>query len=137
MCVQRRRLARHHVLVELGRPPHGLAGVVDDEVEPVAGAEQLPAERLDARRVAQVEPEDLEAVAPLGEVRLRGVAGRRVAGKARGDDQVRAGAQQLEARPDSRSSPGRRSAAPRGPRRSASSVRLAKLNAAHGGHSWS
>jgi hypothetical protein len=44
------------VLVELGRPPHGLAGVVDDEVEPVARLEQVLAERLDARRVAQVEP---------------------------------------------------------------------------------
>ena len=39
-----------------------------------AGGEQLAAERLDARRVAQVEAEDLEAVAPLGEVRLLRVA---------------------------------------------------------------
>ena len=54
------------------------------------------AERLDARRVAQVEPVDLEPVAPVGEVRLLGVAGRRVAREARRHDQVRAGAQQLD-----------------------------------------
>ncbi len=56
------------------------------------------AERLDARRVAQVEAEDLEPVAPLLEVGLRGVAGRRVAREARRDDQLRAGAQQLDPR---------------------------------------
>jgi hypothetical protein len=56
--------------VEAGRPAHRLARVVDDEVEPVAGGEQVVAERLDARRVAQVEPEDLEPVAPLVEVGL-------------------------------------------------------------------
>ena len=33
-------------------------------------ASSSPAERLHARRVAQVEPEDLEPVPPLGEVRL-------------------------------------------------------------------
>ena len=35
-CTERRRLQRHHVAVELGRAPHRLAGIVDDEVEPVA-----------------------------------------------------------------------------------------------------
>ena len=64
-------LALEHVPVELGRPAHGLAGVVDDEVEPVACRDEVPAERLDARRVAQVEAEDLEPVAPLLEVGLR------------------------------------------------------------------
>ena len=59
---------------------------------------QLVAERLDARRVAQVEPEDLQPVPPLGEVRLLRVAGGGVAGKAGGDDEVRPGAQQLEPR---------------------------------------
>ena len=54
------------------------------------------AERLDARRVAQVEPEDLEPVAPLVEVGLLRVAGRGVAREARRDDQLRAGAQQLD-----------------------------------------
>ena len=64
----------HHVRVELRRPPHGLAGVVDDEVEPVARGEQVAAERLDARRVPQIEPEDLEPVAPVAEVGLLRVA---------------------------------------------------------------
>ena len=63
------RLALHHVLVEIGRTPDGLARVVDDEVEPVARGEQLVAERLDARRVAQIESEDLEPIAPLAESR--------------------------------------------------------------------
>ena len=58
--------------------------------------EQVLAERLDARRVAQVEAEDLEAVAPVREVRLLRVAGRRVAREARRHDQLRAGAQQLD-----------------------------------------
>ena len=58
---------------------------------------QLAAERLDARRVAQVEAEDLEAIAPLVEVRLARVAHRRIAREARGDDDVGAAAQQLEA----------------------------------------
>ena len=93
---QRRRLLRHHVRVEVGRTAHGLAGVVDDEVEPRPRGQQLAAERLDARRVTQVETEHLEAVAPLGEVGLLGVAAGGVAGEARGDDEVRAGAQQLQ-----------------------------------------
>ena len=54
------------------------------------------AERLDARRVAQVEAEDLEPVAPLLEVGLGGVAGRGVAREARRHDQLRAGAEQLD-----------------------------------------
>ena len=93
-------LARHHVAIELGRPAHRLAGVVDDEVEPltpVVPGQQEVAERLDARRVAQIEAEDLEPVGPRVEVGLARVAHRRVARKARGHDQVRAGAQQLEA----------------------------------------
>ena len=92
------RLNLHHVRVEVGRTPHGLTGVVDDEVEAAARRQQLMAERLDARRVSQIESEDLEAIAPLLEVWLPRVAGRRVARKARGHDQVRAAAQQLQAR---------------------------------------
>ena len=83
-------LSLEHVPVELGRPAHGLAGVVDDEVEPVVVRAQVVAERLDARRVAQVEPEDLEPVAPLLEVVLACVPLGRVAGEARGHDEVRA-----------------------------------------------
>ena len=88
----------HHVLVEVGWPADGLAGVVDDEIEPVAGGQQLVAEGFDARRVAEIETEDLEPVAPVGEVRLHGVAGRRVAGESGGDDQPRAGPEELDPR---------------------------------------
>ena len=94
--VHGRRLGLHHVRVELGRTPHGLARVVDDEVEAAAGRQHLAAERLDARRVAQVEPEDLEPVRPVGEVGLLRVTRRRIAREPRRDDHVRAGAQQLE-----------------------------------------
>ncbi len=55
-------LERHHVAIELGWPAHCLAGVVDDEVEPltlVVPGQQKVTEGLDARRVAQVEAEDL------------------------------------------------------------------------------
>ena len=60
-------------------------------------ATMLAAERLHARRVAQVETEDLEPMAPVAEVGLLRVARRGVARKARGDDEVRAGAQELQA----------------------------------------
>ncbi len=69
------RLDLHHVPVEVRRPAHGLAGVVDDEVEPVARLVQVPAERLDARRVPQVEAVDLEPLAPVVEVGLLRVPG--------------------------------------------------------------
>jgi hypothetical protein len=95
--VHRGALAFHHVLVERRRAPHGLTGVVDDEVEAVVRREELVAERVDARRVAQVEAEDLEAVRPLLEVGLARVARGRVAREARRDDEPRAGAEELEA----------------------------------------
>ena len=93
-----RALELEHVAVELGRPADGLAGVVDDVVEPVVGREQVVAELLDARRVAQVEAVDLEPVLPVGEIGLLGVAGGRVAREARRHDQVGAGAEQLDPR---------------------------------------
>src|SRR5438045_9407080 len=92
-ALEGRPLALHHVLVELGWAADGLAGVVDDEVEAVVGGEELVTEGLDARRVAEVEAVDLEPVFPAAEVRLPGVAGRRVAGKAGRDDQTGAGAE--------------------------------------------
>ena len=91
-----RGLAVEHVPVEGRRAPHGLARVVDDEVEPVAGRQEVRAEGLDARRVPQVEPEDLEPVAPVLEVRLGGVAARPHRAGTGGDDQRGAGAQQLD-----------------------------------------
>src|SRR3989338_4678597 len=83
--------------VELRRPAHRLAGVVDDEVEPGMGREELPAERLDAGRMAQVEPENLETIAPCAEIRPPRIARGRIAREPRGDDELRARAQQLEA----------------------------------------
>ena len=49
---------------------------------------EVAAERLDARRVAQVEAEDLEPVAPLVEVGLLRVAERGVAREPGGDDRA-------------------------------------------------
>ena len=95
--VRRGGLAVEHVAVELGRPAHRLAGVVDDEVEAVPRLVQVLAEGLDARRVPQVEAEDLEPVAPRAEVRLLRVARGRVAREAGRHDQVRTGTQQLDA----------------------------------------
>ena len=133
---KRGALLRHHVRVELRRPPDGLAGVVDDEVEAVARGGQLAAERFHAGGVAQVEPGDLEPVSPVAEIGLGRVAGRRVPRKARGDDEVRARAEELEPRlvADLHAAAGQqRHSAPR----SASSVRAAKLTSAHAGQSWS
>ena len=98
MSSQRRSLALHHVRVKLRRTANGLAGVVDDEIEPRKSLEQLPAEGLDAGRVAHVQSEDFEAMPPLAEIRFLRVALGRIAREARGDDQPRARAQQLEAR---------------------------------------
>ena len=94
--LERRGLAFHHVRVELRRPAHRLAGVVDDEVQPAARGDQVRAERLDAWRVPQIEAEDLQAIAPRLEVGFAGVACRGVAREPRGDDQVRARPQQLQ-----------------------------------------
>ena len=56
------------------------------------------AERFDARRVAEIEAEDLEAIVPFGKVRLLCIAARAVARKPRRHDQVRTAAQQLQPR---------------------------------------
>src|SRR5258708_6063494 len=93
---QRRRFRLTHVLVEVGRPPDGLTRVVDDEVQPLFRRQQLPAERLDARRVAKIEAVDLESVGPLAEIMLASIAGRRIAWKARGDDETCASTKKLD-----------------------------------------
>ncbi|MNV14181.1 hypothetical protein D3C71_1048560 [compost metagenome] len=95
--MQGRGFPGHHVGIELWRPAHGLAGVVDDEVQARTGGQQLAAERLHAGRVAQIQAVYLQAMAPFGEVRLFGVTGRRVTREARGHDQLGAGTQQFEA----------------------------------------
>ena len=55
------------------------------------------AQRFDARRVAQVQPEDFEAIRPLCEIRFPRIALGRIAGKASGYDESRPRAQQLQA----------------------------------------
>ena len=87
----------HHVRVELRWAAHGLAGVVDDEVEPRQLAQELMTERLDAGRVTQIQTEHLQAMAPFCEVRLLRVTRGGVAREAGGDDQLRTGAQQFQA----------------------------------------
>jgi hypothetical protein len=71
---------------------------VDDEVERGQVLEEVLREGLDAGRVAQVEPVDLEALAEVVEVGLAGEAHCGVTREARGHDHPRAGAQQLDGR---------------------------------------
>ncbi len=83
------------MLVPAAGAAHGLAGVVDEAVEPRQRRDQVRAQRLDAGRVAQIDAVDVEAVRPVGRVGLGGVAARRVAREARGHDDLGAGAQEL------------------------------------------
>ncbi len=82
--------------IELRRPAHGLAGIVDDVVETAAGFQQVRAKRLDAGRMAQVQSENVQARGPLRKVFLACIAFRRVARKACGDDQFGAGTQEFQ-----------------------------------------
>src|SRR6185437_14222834 len=95
--VKRCGFAFHHVFVEGRRATNSLAGVVDYEVQTIARAQHLGAERLDTRRVTQIEPVDGEPVAPLRKVRFLRVARRRVAWKARCDYEMCTGAQKPDA----------------------------------------
>ena len=58
------------MFVERGRTTHRLTRVVYDEIESVIRREQLPAERLDAWRVPEIEPIHLHAITPILEIRL-------------------------------------------------------------------
>ena len=93
----RRPFCRHHVRVELRRTPDGLACVVDDEVEALARGDEVAAERLHRGRIAQVEIEDFESAPPIVEIGLLRVARRGVAREPCRDDEVRAGAEELQA----------------------------------------
>ena len=55
-----------HMPVEIGRTPHRLTGVIDDEIQAVASGQQVPAKSLHTRGVSQIETEDFEAVSPVG-----------------------------------------------------------------------
>ena len=63
-------LPGHHMLVKLGRPPHRLACVVDDEIQPVPGLEQVLAECLHTGSVPEIQPENLQTIPPLLKIRL-------------------------------------------------------------------
>ena len=91
------RLGIHHVAVEVGRTSHRLAGVVNDEIQPIASVDQVLTKGLHTRRMAQIETENLQSVTPLGEVGLLGVPKRRIAGKAGRHDQVGSRSEQLDA----------------------------------------
>ena len=92
-----RLLRSEQVAIEARRPAHGLARVVEDEVEPRERAAEVAGEGLDAGCVAQIEAVHLQAVTPVSEVGLACVASRRVARETRGHDQLRARAQEHDA----------------------------------------
>jgi hypothetical protein len=85
------------VRVKRRRPAHGLACVIDDEVETRARLQHLAAERLDARRVPEVETENLEPIGPFAKIGLARIARRRIVREACCYDKVRSRAKQLEA----------------------------------------
>ncbi len=95
--MQRPILALHHVRVKIRRTPHGLAGVVDDEIQPRIFRHHMLAKCLHARRVPQIEPENLQPMSPLLKIRFGGITHRRVARKPCGHDELRAAAEQLDA----------------------------------------
>src|SRR5262249_35829998 len=82
------------VVVESRRPPDRLARIVDDEVEAVVAVHDLATERLDARRVPEVDAVNRQPVAPVGEIGLARVAARGVAWEARRHDYAGAGAEE-------------------------------------------
>ena len=79
------------MLEETRRPAHGLAGIVDDVVEPRQTLDQEPCEQFDARSMPQIETVDLQAPAEGRKIGLPGVAVGGIDGKTRGDDDVRTG----------------------------------------------
>src|SRR5688572_26551681 len=84
----------HHVAIKVRWTTYRLASIADDEIQPRARGQQLLAERLDTRRMPQVEPEDLQPIAPLFEIRLGRIPPRRVSRKARRNDQFGPATQQ-------------------------------------------
>ena len=95
---QRRLLKLEHVPVKIRRPPHSLAGIVDNKVEPRARGQKVLAKRFDAGRMPQIQAKHLEPVAPIGKIGLLRIALGSIAGKAGRHNQVRTGPQQFDAR---------------------------------------
>ncbi len=81
------------VRVGLGRAPHGLRRVVDQDVERSLGG-HLVGQRHHLARIAQVDPHHAQPVQPVRAVLHRAEAAHRVVREARGDRRVRAVAQQ-------------------------------------------
>src|SRR5689334_3588821 len=75
--------------IEARGPPDGLTRIVNEEVETLFGAIEMPRERFDTRRMAEIDSVDLEAIAEALEVRLARVAKRGVTRKARAHDDPR------------------------------------------------
>jgi hypothetical protein len=76
--------------------PHRLARVIDNAIQTIAGHHQFMAERLHARRMAQIETEDLQSMAPFLEIRLSSITGSGVPRKTRGHNERRTGPQQFD-----------------------------------------
>ena len=90
---QRRLRGRGQVRVGLGRPPHGLRRVVDQDVERALGGD-LVGEGDHLSGIAQVEADDAQAIDPVRAVVHRGEAPDRVVREARRDRRVGAVAKQ-------------------------------------------
>jgi hypothetical protein len=84
------------VPIKIRRAPHGLAGVVDDEIQARVSGQDMLAESFHARRMAQIQPKDLEPIAPILEILFRGIACRRIPRETRGHDQARPRPQQFD-----------------------------------------
>src|SRR5689334_14580493 len=95
--MKRAHFVGHHVLIEIGRTPHRLAGVINDEIQSGAGVDEVPAKGLDAGCMPKIQAEDLEAMAPLFEVRLASVTGCGVTRKACRHNEVSPGTKQPDA----------------------------------------
>ena len=64
------RLGRQEIFIETRRATHGLAGVVDYEVESLKRVLDVAGKDLDARRMPQVEAMNVKAVFPFREIGL-------------------------------------------------------------------
>jgi hypothetical protein len=131
---QRRGLRRGEQRVRLGRPAHGLGGVVDEDVQRPLRADRV-GERHDLGGVTQVDADDAQPIQPVGAVAHRRKAPRRVTREARRDRRVRAVAQQpqRDVHPDLRAAAGEQRPPAREIRARA---RRARLRAAQAGQSW-
>src|SRR6185312_13991330 len=89
-------LASQQMVKESRRPSHGLAGVVQNVVEPWQALEQVAREQLDARCVPQIEAVNLQTLAERRKIPFLGVALGGVDGESARDHDVRAGSQQFQ-----------------------------------------